>query len=442
MTSAVQSLPQIPLSAPFRTTLSGDILGRLLLDDLGFHGANGKHSSHSWHPFAAKFPPQLPHLFIAALTGKSDVVLDPMMGSGTTLVEAARLGRCAVGCDIDPLALLIAKVKLVPPPIAKAFEVGMKIALAAQNEFTSRPGQIRKSLKSRFDDKTREFADYWFLPTTQIELAALIDAINEVKPPQLRNFFKLVFSATIIAKSGGVSLARDLAHTRPHKVDKDPPSAFSEFAKRLGQILSAVESDEKGDSKLFNASAKNTRLPDNSVDLIVTSPPYANNAIDYMRGHKFSLVWLGHKISDLSDLRAKYIGHDSANGHAPDDLPPFCGKTADKLESADSKKAAALRRYFWEMADVIREMHRVLRIGKAAVIVVGNSLLSGVNVETQNCLAELGKEAGFELAGIGKRQIDRDRRMMPARWNKSRDSQIEARMHDEFVIGLVKPEAV
>ena len=193
MTSAVQSLPQIPLSAPFRTTLSGDILGRLLLDDLGFHGANGKYASHSWHPFAAKFPPQLPQLFIEALTEKGDVVLDPMMGSGTTLVEAARLGRCAVGCDIDPLALLIAKVKLAPPPMAKAFEVGMKIALAAQNEFTSRPGQIRKSLKSRFDDKTREFADYWFLPTTQIELAALIDAINEVKPPQLRNFFKLVF---------------------------------------------------------------------------------------------------------------------------------------------------------------------------------------------------------------------------------------------------------
>src|SRR3990170_4775245 len=80
-----------------------DQLAQLLNGDLNFHNAESHYASHNLHAFAAKFPPQLPRLFIEGLTAPGDVVLDPMMGSGTTVVEAFLTGRHGVGFDLDPL---------------------------------------------------------------------------------------------------------------------------------------------------------------------------------------------------------------------------------------------------------------------------------------------------------------------------------------------------
>ena len=302
---------------------------------------------------------------------------------------------------------------------------------------------MEHALSRRFDPKTRAFIDFWFLPQQQLELLALLQGIEQVAAEDVQAFFKVVFSSTIIAKSGGVSLARDLAHTRPHKIaDKKPNSAFVEFAKRLKQNLAtyvAGAATPKHNARILATGADRTGLPSSSVDLIVTSPPYANNAIDYMRAHKFSLVWFGWNIDALSGIRARYLGHDAAGATQFDDLPRQCEKTLTKLAERDTKKAAALRRYFGEMAAVIGEMRRVLKKGKPAVIVVGSSNLRGLDVETHKGLAALGERANFEVAGIGVRRLDRDKRMMPARWGSQRHSQIEERMHQEYVIGLIQP---
>lgn len=425
-----------------------DALRKALGADLDFHGTDGKYASHGWHPFPAKFPPQLPQFFIEHLSDVEDVVLDPMLGSGTTLVEAMRLGRRVIGCDIDPLARMIAATKLAPIEAVKTLQTGYRIIDAAKRDYWQNRDALERELSLRFDEKTREFINYWFLPQQQLELIALLQHIESLpvhSQERIRDFLKIVFSSTIIAKSGGVSLARDLAHTRPHRdTDKTPNSAFAEFAKRLERNLAAydrgrLKSQTMGAPfQIRAASAEKTGLETASVDLIVTSPPYANNAIDYMRTHKFSLVWFGWKIADLTKIRAQYLGHDAASGEAGDPLPEQCEKTLAKLTELDSKKALALRRYFGEMSAVIAEMQRVLKKGKAAVIVVGTSHLRGLDVETQKGLATIGKSVGFDLAGIGVRRLDRDKRMMPARWGTKRHSQIEERMHEEYVIGLVK----
>jgi DNA modification methylase len=79
-------------------------LATLLNGELNFHGENSGYASHDLHAFAAKFPPQLPRVFIRGLTTPGDTVLDPMMGSGTIVVEALLEGRQDVGLGIDPLA--------------------------------------------------------------------------------------------------------------------------------------------------------------------------------------------------------------------------------------------------------------------------------------------------------------------------------------------------
>ena len=157
-----------------------------------------------------------------------------------------------------------------------------------------------------------------------------------------------------------------------------------------------------------------------------------------MRAHKFSLVWFGWNIDALSRIRAQYLGHDAVGAIQFNGLPRQCETTLTQLTERDAKKAAALRRYFGEMFAVIEEMWRVLKKGKPAVIVVGTSNLRGLDVETHKGLAALGEKVGFELAGIGVRRLDRDKRMMPARWGSQRHSQIEERMHQEYVIGLIK----
>ena len=329
----------------------------------------------------------------------------------------------------------------------------------ASEDYHWSPWRLQSDLKLRFDAETEKFIHYWFLPQQQIELLALVQRIESLPEGATRDFLRVVFSSTIIAKTGGVSLARDLAHTRPHRdTQKKPKSAITEFGNRLERNVAALARREPADAVMLSslngvseeevpehlcpaaihaASAANTGLPSASVDLIVTSPPYANNAIDYMRAHKFSLVWFGWKIADLSRIRSQYLGHDALAGLRRSGLPRQCEDTLSKLAERDDRKATVLRRYFQEMKAVIWEMQRVLKKGRPAVIVVGSSKLRGMDVETHKGLAAIGEDAGLTLAGISARLLDRDKRMMPARW-AGLHSQIEERMHKEYVIGLVK----
>ena len=417
------------------------LLQELLAADLGFHGSNGKFATHGWHPFPAKFPPQLPQFFIEHLSEPGQTVLDPMSGSGTTLVEAQRLGRRAVGCDIDPLARLISATKLKPVAPDEVLQSGRSVLAGANRDHSTRRKALEAELRGRFDGKTRGFLDYWFLPHRQLELLALLRRIEGVESPAVRQFLQVVFSSTIIAKSGGVSLARDLAHTRPHRVlDKVTPSAFSAFEKRLkANAVPGCVPSTTVPAEVLAASARDTGLAPASADLVVTSPPYANNAIDYMRAHKFSLVWFGWTVDALADIRKTYLGHDAPAPESAISLPGRCEATLARLAELDARRARVLRRYFCEMSGVLAEMHRVLRPGGSAVVVVGTSTLRGMDVETHKALAAIAETLGFVSAGIGVRRLDRDKRMMPARWGGSMRSQIEHRMHEEYVIGLVKP---
>ena len=398
----------------------------LLRAELGFHGSNGSHGTHGWHPFPAKFPPQLAQFFIEGLSEPGDTFLDPMCGSGTALVEAQRLGRQAIGCDIDPLARLISGAKLSPVSKADGMDAGRAVLEGARRRLSKRRTALDTELRRRFDAESMRFIDYWFPARQQLELLSLLRRIEAVPTEPIRRFLRVVFSSTIIAKSGGVSWARDLAHTRPHRVlDKTVPSAFGAFEKRLNANLATELPPATGPAaNVLAASADATNLPSEGVDLIVTSPPYANNAIDYMRAHKFSLVWFGWKLGDLRGLRKACLGHDGLPPRSGEALPARCETTLAELENRDAKKAGVLRRYFGEVSAVLAEMHRVLRRGGVAVVVVGSSTLRGVDVETQHAFVALAERLGFECGArcqtsrpgqeddagaLGPRDTDRNR---------------------------------
>ncbi|MFQ5799787.1 MAG: DNA methyltransferase, partial [Bacteroidota bacterium] len=413
------------------------VLRTLIQEDLSFKGAKANRASHNLHAFAAKFPPQIPGVFIETLTSPNEIVLDPMSGSGTTLVEASARGRVGIGFDLDPLAVKIARMKTQPLDASAVWGASRKVIRQAE-KIAASPRIAKRLLKALYPPEALEFFRYWFQPETMYELASLSHAVRRYKDHGLRNFLEVVFSSIIITKSGGVSLARDLAHSRPHRVfDKEPKGAIEVFSERVVKALHAIEEIELFPGSVSVARSDSPRLPlaNESVHLIVTSPPYAN-AIDYVRAHKFSLIWLGYRPSDLASLRRTYIGAE-VDADVPDVSSPTAREAIDAVCAKDPHKGRVLKKYFVDMAATISEMYRVLKRGRACIIVVGTSTIRGIEVNTASALSELGITAGFRLAGMKARQIDRDRRLMPM--SRASDGQgIEARMHEEHVIALHK----
>lgn len=90
------------------------------------------------------------------------------------------------------------------------------------------------------------------------------------------------------------------------------------------------------------------------------------------------------------------------------------------------------------MSRVLRETLRVLKPDSSAVFVVGNSILGGIDTKTPDCLVEIGEFIGFRIPKIGVRTLDRNKRMLPAGHKKDDNSQIQQRMHEEYVIGFYK----
>jgi DNA modification methylase len=441
-------------------------LCELLRSDLGFHNQQSSYSSHNFHSFPAKFPPQLPKLFIEALTREGDVVLDPMVGSGTTIIEAYLANRKSIGFDIDPLAIKLSRVKSMPLDKKELIRLGSRIYSDAKIEYYDNKDELRQALNDKFDSKTQEFLNYWFLKETQLELLSIKRQIEKIESEDFRNFFEIVFSSVIITKSGGVSLALDLGHTRPHKLKalldnngniiygdkfvdiskkshltKIIKSPIEEFRRRINQNIKSVISNSKSNTlPIINyGDSQKLNLVNDTIDFIITSPPYASNAIDYMRAHKFSLIWLGFKIEDLTKKRNEYIGSESTINYQFEDLPDYTNKKVNEVSNVNINRGKVLKRYFTEMKKSLREMHRVLKPGKSAIVVVGSSMMKGIDTETHICLAEIGSSIGFTDPFIGIRELDRNKRMLPAGKQINILSPIQQRMHKEYVIGFYKP---
>lgn len=404
-------------------------------------------------------------------------MLDPMMGSGTTLVEALLEKRQAVGFDTDPLPVRIARAKTTRLDTREVIATGNtilnRVALLSQNQRC----RLREKFYRDWDAETRRFVDYWFDAETQNDLCALMSEIRRIPSgcdvrmrsvDALVAFFEVVFSAIIITKSGGVSLALDLAHTRPHRakvvydtegqllwgkehvdqqrarlryISKQLRSPFEAFHHRFQRNLAHLPDTDPEQLKPVIEHGDAQRLPlcDNCVDLIVTSPPYASNAIDYMRAHKFSLVWMGYSLKELGPVRSRTIGGESTTGMDMETLPSRTDRVVKEVAKRDAKKGKVLHRYYSEMTRALREMYRILKPGKVAILVVGSSVMRGRDTETGNCLADVGRSIGFDVPAIGVRNLDRNRRMLPASATLDKSSQIQQRMHQEYVIGFLKP---
>lgn len=393
-----------------------------------------EHKIKPIHPFAARMAPEIAFHALNGLPAGA-TVLDPMAGSGTVLRTISQLGFNGLGFDIDPLSVLMSK--------AWTTKISEKGLIKKAEQIVAEAHNLKMSMvKLPWIDKdanTKKFIKFWFAQKQIKDLRKLSYLINK-ENGVYSHILKIALSKLIITKSKGASLAADVSHSRPHKVretnDFDVLSQYRSACIKIAKILGSE--DPKGKVKVQLGDARKlSRIKNNSVDFIMTSPPYLN-ALDYMRGHKLALVWLGHKIDDLSIIRGKSVGAEKAPApFANIALAKIITKNMKAINQLPSNKINMIYRYALDIHGLLKESSRVLKSGCNATFVVGNSCIQGTYVKNTMIVTEAAKTFDFILVEHKERVIPDTKRYLPPPGKKG-NADLNKRMRTESIITFTK----
>lgn len=377
------------------------------------------------HPFPAKMAPELALEALDRLKPGSRI-LDPMCGSGTVLKNAIEGGHSAMGFDLDPLAVLISRVTCRTLRADRVLDAAESLVVSARRARRVRLPWIDS------DPETRTFTQYWFATEQRRDLRRLAWALTDLSGPT-SDALRLALSRTIITKDRGASLARDVSHSRPHRVrDENDFDVYRGFLNAATHIADLVERTDPGSARVAFGDAR--RLPanlDRSFDLILTSPPYLN-AIDYMRGHRMSLVWLGYRLRELRATRSTAVGAE----RRVDDTsasPPLRG-----YKNLSSRQRGMLERYAVDMDLFCKQLERKVLPGGEVVIVVGDSTLGGTYIRNSTIVRGAAQRAGLELISRRSRELPAASRYLPPP-SDADNSTLAGRMRHEVVLRFAAP---
>jgi SAM-dependent methyltransferase len=369
-------------------------------------------------------------------------VLDPMMGSGTVLAVARARGHTAVGIDIDPLAVLLARVWTTAVDVSKVERKAAEILDRAKSDFSSR--RAGEAYPRYADSETRKFIRYWFDAYSRRQLTSLAEAIHGVRDDQVRDALWCAFSRLIITKQSGASLAMDLSHSRPHKVfDRAPIKPFEKFIDAVKLVLKncigSSQRDRGPATRVSLGDARNLPVASGTIDLVLTSPPYLN-AIDYMRCSKFSLVWMDYTIEELSGIRTESVGTESGDKEASENEDVQKIITDLKLNpQLSARNESVLAHYIEDMRNSIEEAARVLSPGGKAVYVVGENTVRGTFIPNAKIVSAVAKLSGLKVDGRRARELPANRRYLPPPTARYAPDALDGRMRREVILMFSKP---
>ncbi len=393
---------------------------------------------HPIHPFPARMAPSIVWNNLPD-NGKSLRVLDPMIGSGTSLVIARARGHQAFGCDTDPLAVLIARAWCSDIPsdrVSQRARLILDKAVKIAKELAP-----DEAYPPQADDETRQFIKFWFDDNSRVQLTALSRCISHVDNSDEKNLLWTAFSRLIITKKLGVSLAMDVSHSRPHrKYEKAPVNPFDKFLSAVDYITKKAPFRDdnvqvppamvaKGDARCLSFSS-------NSFDLVITSPPYLN-AIDYLRGNKLSLVWMGCSINSLRSMRSSNIGAERSVSLTPTSESLNILEQMGDTDRLDGRYRNMIIRYLYDVSNVLSECRRVLKDNGQAIFVIGNSSIRGAYIKNSEALISLAQKRGFKLASKTSRSLPESRRYLPPPNSPTAGQKMRNRMREEVILRFV-----
>lgn len=378
-------------------------------EDWDFANADIHYMTHGLHPYPARMIPQIARRLIELYSSSRSIVLDPFCGSGGVLVEAILTNRDSFGIDINPLACLIARVKTTP--------LNPKILIQEWKRLESNIGEELRALRFReIDIETPDFSGtnlhYWFKPYMIKELALIKKHLDAVEDNKVREFFYVCFSNTVRSVSGVRKGEFKLYRMPKEEWEKYHPDVFEVFQKKVNECISKMgEFFEFVEKNKLNAKAEifeaNTamlfteefpkegreKLTEESVNLIVTSPPYGDSrtTVAYGEFSSLSLLWLGYPQEKVREIDKISLG-----GRLKDE--DVDSRTLDEVlaKIRDEKRAKEVKSYFVELNEVIQKLYKVLKPNGYACFVLGNRTVNGVKIPTDEILKEIGKSAGLE----------------------------------------------
>lgn len=286
--------------------------------------------THWIYPYKGKFHPQMIRALLNIIGLKEgDIVFEPFSGSGTTALEAQLLGINFIGIDISPLCVLQGKVKTK--------------AIYAIDEIIRLKNTLILKLKPSLFNSEGDF----------------YKVLKDIENENARDFYTL---ARLLAVSDNARRGREFEQSFIKNLNLMINSIkdYKEISDKLNLILGSID--------LKIGDSRNIELPDNSVDGIITSPPYSI-ALDYVQNDIHSFKDMGY---DVLKMRNDFIG---VRGN---------GRSKVELYNEDIKKSYS-------------EMYRVLKPNKYAVIVIGNATYQGQEIKTVEFTIKYMEGLGFSL---------------------------------------------
>lgn len=356
--------------------------------------------THGFFKYPCKFIPEIPKWAIRKYCSAEGIgtVLDPFAGSGTTLLEASLAGISSIGAEIDEIAKLIIKVKstkLSEEEIVTLHEwVGNIIKKMESHDYTD-------------DDKIFPLINnlnHWFRNDILDDLGYLYKSIMELKNENIRDFL-LICMASIIKK---VSNADDIS-PKPYvsnNVVKNPPAVSVTFADIVNKYIAGLRELSECDLAeiVVDGDATHITAEDNSVSVAITSPPYIN-AFDYVRTLRLENLWLQMATEDeLREKKKLYLGTESIKVKVERENLQILNESSllndyyERIVEVDEKRALILKKFFEDMKTNLEEVYRVLKQDGYYVIVIGNSSIRKVDVESWRVLKDLAINVGFKYS--------------------------------------------
>lgn len=380
-------------------------------EDWDYATADTKTHTHGFHPYPAMMIPQVARRLIRMYGRVGYTLLDPFCGSGTSLVEARLAGLHAYGIDLNPLAVLLARVKSTPLPV-ESLQEGLWHVYHRYQQLKQLPEVERQGYRPNFFN-----IDYWFSPQVQEDLALLREAIFGIEDAPIRDFFLVAFSYTV----------RECSYTRkgefklyriPLEQRKDyQPNALTIFlAKAEANIAGMAQfvSEMRGEHwvQVIQGDMRTRQpIPSESVDLVVTSPPYGDShtTVAYGQFSRLSLQWLGLPDEEAKSVDARALGGKRVGLETLPYYSQTLEATYEQIAQSERRRAKQVRAFYDDFALCLAEMTRVCRKGAIACFVVGNRTVKGVKIPTDAILVEMAEGFGWRFVEAFERRIPNKR---------------------------------
>jgi len=369
-----------------------------------YRGEKTKSYTHGIHTYPAMFIPQVGRRLLETYSKEGDTICDIFCGSGSALVESRLIGRNAYGIDLNPLAIFLAKAKTTPinpQKLTKEY-----IALLDRVE------KIKDNEIKRPDFKN---IDFWFKDKVIIKLAKLKEAIRAIQDETIQNFLMVAFSETVRYSSNTKTGEFKLVRVKGDKLEKHDPDVIGIFRKHAEKNIAGMTEfykDAKKDSWtkiIYGDSSRDNGIKANSIDCIVTSPPYGDSrtTVAYGQFSRLSAQWID-MFEDPND--ASGVDNELLGGRATKNLihtlsSGYLKESLEKIAKQDEARAKDVLSFNLGLNECLKQAHRILKPGKYFCLVVGNRLVKQVRIPTDFIIAELAETIGFTCEDIIVRNI-------------------------------------